>query len=68
MIGNQPVTTIGGILPDYYLPVTIPRIFLGSAAPAVTPERAGDIFIDQTAGNIYIAKNTTANTDWIQIN
>ena len=67
MIGNTPVTTIGGLIPAYFLPSSIPRVTIGTSAPTVAPERAGDIFNDQTAGNIYIAKNTTADTDWIKV-
>ena len=68
MIGNVPVITIGGLIPAYFLPSSIPRGTIGTSAPTITPERTGDIFINQTLGNIYIAKNTTANTDWIKVN
>jgi hypothetical protein len=45
-----------------------PQISTGTAAPATTPTKVGDTFIDTTNGNIYIAKGTTDATDWVQVN
>ena len=36
-----------------------PRISSGAGAPASTPAKVGDIYIDTTADNAYIAVGTT---------
>jgi hypothetical protein len=45
-----------------------PTISTGTAAPATTPTKVGDTFIDTTNGNIYIAKGITNSSDWVQVN
>jgi len=67
MIGNKPLTTIGGLLPAYFLPPTIPRINTGILAPAITPERVGDIFINTAAGSVYISVHVTDATGWKEL-
>ena len=36
----------------------------GTAAPAITPTYAGEIFVDTTADKIYFATGTTSSADW----
>jgi hypothetical protein len=36
----------------------------GTAAPAITPTYAGEIFVDTTADKIYFATGTTSSSDW----
>jgi hypothetical protein len=45
-----------------------PTISTGTAAPATTPAKVGDQFIDTANGNIYIAKGTASAADWVQVN
>lgn len=40
----------------------------GSGAPSSTPDYLGKIYIDTTAGNVYIAKGTASSADWVQVN
>lgn len=47
---------------------TSAKISTGTDAPTTTPAKAGDIFVDTTNGNIYIAKGTADSTDWVQVN
>lgn len=44
------------------------EVYLGTAAPGITPVKAGDIFVDQTNSKVYIAKNKTASSDWLVLN
>lgn len=44
------------------------EIYLGTAAPAIVPVKAGDIFVDQTNSKIYISKDKVASTDWLILN
>ena len=39
-------------------------IFTGIAAPTTTPDFAGNIFVDTTAGRIYFATGTASSSDW----
>jgi len=52
--------------PSFYLDLA--DISTGTAAPATTPTKVGDTFIDTTNGNIYIAKGTASSADWVQVN
>lgn len=46
----------------------VPLVTTGTTAPSTTPAKVGDIFIDTTAGNIYISKGTVNSADWVQVN
>ena len=41
-----------------------PEISQGTAAPTTTPRKIGDIFIDTSTPNVYIAKGTASSADW----
>lgn len=43
---------------------TTPVISTGTSAPATTPGKAGDMFVDTSAKKLYIATAATASTDW----
>jgi hypothetical protein len=47
---------------------TAPIISIGTTSPTTIPAKVGDIYVDTTAGNIYISKGTTNSTDWVQVN
>lgn len=44
-----------------------PVISSGAGAPAVAPGKIGDMYIDTTAGKVYVAKGTTL-ADWVAVN
>lgn len=60
----------------YYLQVTsagdiieqdaslTPIISTGTAAPAITPSKVGDVFIDTTNKKLYFATGTSSSADW----
>jgi hypothetical protein len=41
-----------------------PTISTGTAAPATTPSKVGDMFIDTTNKKLYIATGTASSADW----
>lgn len=44
-----------------------PIISTGSTAPSSTPGKAGDIFVNTTAGSVYIAKGSASSSDWVLV-
>lgn len=40
----------------------------GSGAPGSTPPRAGAVYVDTSAGNIYVSKGVASSADWVQVN
>lgn len=46
----------------------IPGVTFDTAAPATTPIRIGDIFVDTTNHKVYISDGTTNSTNWIILN
>lgn len=44
------------------------EITYGAGAPGTTPKKMGNIYIDTSGGNIYIAKGATSSSDWIKVN
>ena len=46
----------------------IPHVSTGTAPPAVTPAKIGDIFIDTTNKRVYVAVGTSAAGDWEPMN
>jgi len=44
-----------------------PIISTGSTAPSSTPAKAGDIFVNTTAGDVYIAKGSASSEDWVLV-
>ena len=40
----------------------------GSGAPASTPEKIGDIYVDTSGSKFYFAKGTSSSADWIIVN
>jgi hypothetical protein len=51
-----------------YVASTMPRIATGTAAPATTPSRIGDVFVDTTNHKIYIADGVASSTNWRILN
>lgn len=59
---------------DYYVPTQkavktyvdtqAPTVSTGTAAPATTPTKVGDIFVDTTNKKLYFATGTTNSSDW----
>jgi hypothetical protein len=47
---------------------TKPSISSGTTAPATTPGKVGDIFVDTTAHKVYIADGTTNSGNWLILN
>lgn len=45
-----------------------PTIFSGAGAPASTPTKVGDIYIDTTGDDAYIAVGTASSADWEKSN
>ena len=46
---------------------TYSEVSTGTTAPATTPDAAGDIFVDTTGDNVYVATGTTNSGDWLQV-
>lgn len=44
-----------------------PNISTGTAAPATTPVKVGDIFVDTSTPNVYVAKGTASSADWLLV-
>jgi hypothetical protein len=49
---------------DFAAASTAPTISSGAGAPASTPSKVGDIYIDTTGDNAYIAVGTASSADW----
>lgn len=47
---------------------TYPDITSGAGAPSSTPTKVGDIYIDTTGDDAYIAVGTTSSADWEKTN
>lgn len=47
-----------------FIDTKTPEISTGTAAPTSTPRKIGDIFVDTSTPNVYIAKGTTSSADW----
>lgn len=43
---------------------TVPLISTGTAAPATTPGKVGDIYVDTTNKKLYFATGTSSSADW----
>ena len=46
----------------------ITNVVTGTTAPTVTPEFIGQMYIDTSSKNVYIAVDTTGSGDWEQVN
>lgn len=44
-----------------------PLITSGSGAPATTPSKVGNVYIDTTAPAFYYAKGTASSADWVSL-
>lgn len=40
----------------------------GATAPASTPTKIGDIYVDTTASKVYISKGISSSADWLILN
>lgn len=47
---------------------TLPAITSGSGAPASTPTKIGDIYVDTSGNKVYIAKGTSSSADFLILN
>lgn len=47
---------------------TVPTITTAVVAPAVTPTKVGDIYVDTVLAKVYIAAGTSASSDWKLLN
>lgn len=45
-----------------------PKTFIGTAAPATSPEATGDTFTDTTNKKMYVATGTASSADWTILN
>lgn len=41
--------------------------FTGTAAPATTPSKVGDIFVDTANNRTYVAHGTSSSADWKEV-
>ncbi len=57
------VTTSGGDVVEQAAS-TLPLISTGTAAPATTPGKVGDIYVDTTNKKLYFATGTSSSADW----
>ena len=39
----------------------------GAGAPATTPTRRGDLYVDTTSGVLYFAAGISSSADWKQV-
>ena len=46
---------------------TYSEVATGTTAPATNPDAAGDIFVNTTGDNVYVATGTTNSGDWLQV-
>lgn len=51
-----------------YLDDELPHILSGAGAPASTPAKVGNIYIDTTSDDAYIAVGTASSSDWEKSN
>lgn len=52
----------------YFHKLSTPSIYKGTGSPTTTPNKEGDIFIDTSAGDVYISAGTSSFADWILLN
>ena len=45
-----------------------PQILSAGEAPSPTPVKIGDVYVNTSNGDVFIAKGTTNSTDWSQVN
>lgn len=45
-----------------------PVIYTGTTAPSIIPPKVGDIYINTTAGKVYIATATVTSASWAILN
>lgn len=57
-------TTTGPTIKTFAFEEDTPIISQGTSAPASTPTKVGNIFIDTTGKKMYIAMGTTNSADW----
>lgn len=51
-----------------YFETTAPIISSGSGAPASTPTKIGNVYVDTTGTKVYISTGTTNSSDWKILN
>lgn len=47
---------------------TTPTISSGTSAPATTPVKVGDIFVDTSSKKMYVATGIASSNDWTILN
>ncbi len=53
---------------DKYKHHASPTISTGTSAPATTPTKIGDLFVDTANAKLYFAKGTSTSADWVAAN
>lgn len=48
--------------------INAPGVSTGTAPPATTPTRIGDMFVDTSAKKVYVATGTASSADWTILN
>lgn len=44
------------------------RVFMGIVAPATTPSKIGDIYVNTVLAKVYIATGLSSSSDWSVLN
>lgn len=44
-----------------------PSIYLGTSAPNYAPLKSGDMYVDTSAGHVYIATGTATSGSWAKV-
>ncbi|HBP65503.1 MAG TPA: hypothetical protein DD730_14895 [Desulfosporosinus sp.] len=63
---NETTVNLGTDVPQ--LLYAYPNISSGAVAPATTPAKIGDIYLDTVAGKVYISTNTSSSAGWKILN
>lgn len=68
-LGVDPAGTVATVAARFTaLEASAPAISSGVVAPASTPGKVGDVYVDTSAKKLYFAVGTSASTDWIIAN
>lgn len=63
---NETTINFGTDVPQ--LLYSFPTIATGTSAPATTPTKVGDIFVDTTGKKVYVSAGTSSSADWLVLN
>ncbi|HJP95968.1 MAG TPA: hypothetical protein VJ843_01200 [Candidatus Saccharimonadales bacterium] len=51
-----------------YVDTSAPTVSTGSGAPATTPAKAGDMYVDTAGAKVYVATGTASSASWTALN